>query len=591
MIFIIKTWDKTLIIKTIKIQRKLKLYNPVILVMVFFFVNYIVPDMKADTVERIRVVHNFPGFFYMFIIILFLCILFIVVLFYLVRKKNTELKDAVARFTTSEDKTRALLTACPDIIFIFDDNYNFVEYKAEIKDELYADPSEFIGKNINEVLPPGIARLTIDKIDTLRQTGEIQIFDYELEINGEKLSFDARIVSLTDDRYLAVVRNISEKKKREEEETKSHKLESIGVFAGGIAHDFNNILSAIVGYISLVRMKIDNRSKILELLAEAEKEVMGAKRLTEQLLVFSKEGGPVKENSDIKSVITESADFVMSGSKTALNYMFSAEELKVYIDREQIGQVIQNVVLNASQAMNMAGTVDVKLYKQYLEKSNNLLLQEGNYAVIEIHDEGCGIDKKNLMKIFDPYYTTKSDSNGLGLTISRNIINNHGGAIDVKSEPGAGSTFTIFLPLCEDVITDSCNEPVPWHAKDLKGLSVIIMDDEPQLRYIMQEVLNDEGADTFLSSEGGEAIELFEKMAATGKPPDLIIADLTIPGGMGGMEAIRIIREQGVAFKAIVISGYSNDPVISDYQNYGFDGYLVKPFTSQELLAAVKKIC
>ena len=197
---------------------------------------------------------------------------------------------------------------------------------------------------------------------------------------------------------------------------------------------------------------------------------------------------------------------------------------------------------------------------------------------------------KNLKKIFDPYYTTKSDGNGLGLTICHSIVKRHGGGIDVTSLPGKGSSFTIFLPAYTGMSPDEEDAVKVSGSGNLKNLSILIMDDEPQLRYIMKEVLQDEGAIVYLVSEGGEAIDLFEKMSSSDNPIDLIIADLTIPGGMGGLEAIRLIREQGFPFKAIVISGYSNDPVMSDFKNYGFDAYIAKPFTSEDLLYAVKKV-
>lgn len=573
------------------IRTRIKFKIALITGAIFFFLIPCIHYLHADTADNSGRLYYSAYIYIVIMVMLLLYVLLILILGNIIRKKNIELKTLKVKLDIADNKVRSLFMAIPDFLFILDDKYNFIDYKAEIEDELYADPADFIGKNINDVLPSYLAVLTAAKIDTVKQTGSMQKYNYELEVHGEKLSFNARVVRLTDDRYLLIARNVSEKKKREEEETKSHKLESIGFFAAGIAHDFNNILTAVVGYISLAMKKIDNKPKILELLNEAEKEVLGAKKLTEQLLVFTKGGVPVKEYADINDVVTQSADFIMSGSKTALNYNLAGEELKVNVDRNQISQVFQNIVLNASQAMNSAGTVNITVYKETLGIGNHLSLREGDYAVVEIRDAGAGIEKKNLKRIFDPYFTTRNDCNGLGLTICQNIINDHDGIIDVKSEPGEGSTFTVYLPLNNTSECDTAAEPVSSHLKSLKNKSIIIMDDEPQLRYIMQEVLRDEGAEIFLTSEGIEAIELFEKLAASGKPPDLIIADLTIPGGMGGMEAVRIIREQGVAFKAIVISGYSKDPVIADYHSYGFDAYLVKPFTSNDLLDAVKKIC
>ena len=542
-------------------------------------------EIKYNRLEKyfIPVLSGFIGFAaFMILVSLYLKVK--------IRRKTAELRETVNKLKSSEEKNRALLMANPDLLFIFDSGYNFIDYKAEVNDELYAEPADFIGKNIKEVLPRDLAELTIKKIELVNKTGRMQSYEYDIELDGEKIFFDSRLLKFGENTFLAIVRNISEKKKRDEETIRSHKLESLGIFAGGIAHDFNNILSAIVGYISLARMKIDNKDKAVELLDEAEKSGLRARHLTEQLLAFSKGGNPVKEITNVIDVVKESADFIMSGSKTALNYNVEPDVLKADIDRGQIGQVIQNIILNASQAMPSGGVIYISIRNQYMKDENVISIPEGTYVAIEIKDEGSGIESRNLKRIFDPYFTTKKDGNGLGLTICHSIVKRHGGGIEVESVPGKGTEFTIYLPACNDVKSDKKTASAPKISINLKNLSVIIMDDEPQLRYIMKEVLNDEGAKIFTVSDGSEAIDLFEKMASSGEPADLIIADLTIPGGMGGLEAIRIIREQGLPFKAIVISGYSNDPVMSDFKNYGFDAYIAKPFTSEDLLAVVKKV-
>ena len=542
-------------------------------------------EIKYNRLEKyfIPVLSGFIGFAaFMILVSLYLKVK--------IRRKTAELRETVNKLKSSEEKNRALLMANPDLLFIFDSGYNFIDYKAEVNDELYAEPADFIGKNIKEVLPRDLAELTIKKIELVNKTGRMQSYEYDIELDGEKIFFDSRLLKFGENTFLAIVRNISEKKKRDEETIRSHKLESLGIFAGGIAHDFNNILSAIVGYISLARMKIDNKDKAVELLDEAGKSGLRARHLTEQLLAFSKGGNPVKEITNVIDVVKESADFIMSGSKTALNYNVEPDVLKADIDRGQIGQVIQNIILNASQAMPSGGVIYISIRNQYMKDENVISIPEGTYVAIEIKDEGSGIESRNLKRIFDPYFTTKKDGNGLGLTICHSIVKRHGGGIEVESVPGKGTEFTIYLPACNDVKSDKKTVSAPKISTDLKNLSVIIMDDEPQLRYIMKEVLNDEGAKIFTVSDGSEAIDLFEKMASSGEPADLIIADLTIPGGMGGLEAIRIIREQGLPFKAIVISGYSNDPVMSDFKNYGFDAYIAKPFTSEDLLAVVKKV-
>ena len=482
------------------------------------------------------------------------------------------------------------MLANPDPLFIFDSDYNFIDYYAESDNNLFIPPSEFMGKNIADVLPPDIVELTINKIETARKTGIMQSYEYDLEVDGERRYFKSRLAKFGEDQFLVIVRNISDKRKRNEVAIRSHKLESLEIFAGGIANDFNNILSAIAGNISLARAKIDNKEKVIALLEEAQKAGLRATHLTEQLLAFSKGGTPVKQVTDLKEVVKESADFIMSGSKTAVNYNIEQEVSRCDIDKGQIGQVIQNIILNALQAMPSGGFITISICNKYMEEGNHVLIPEGDYVSIEIKDEGSGIDSKNLKKIFDPYFTTKSEGNGLGLTICSSIVKRHGGGIDVSSVIGKGSVFTIYLPASSEAVYEKKTFQAADGVNSLTNISILIIDDELQLIYIMKEVLADEGAEVFPVSDGEEAIDLFEKMAAAGTPIKMIIADLTIPGGMGGMEAIRIMREQGIPFKAIVISGYSNDPVMSDYKSYGFDAFLTKPFTSEDLLFTVKKV-
>lgn len=522
----------------------------------------------------------------------FACVmaLFALYLRYRVREKTAELSLAVERLRESEQKTKSLLSANPDYLFIFDDEGNFIDYRAENVDSLYLPPEQFIGRSVRDVLPSDIADLTLEVMGCIRNGRQIMTYEYDIDLGQDVMHCEARMVPFGEKKYLAIVRDISEKKKREEEESRSHRLESLGVFAGGIAHDFNNILTAIVGFISLARIKIADRDKALYLLVEAEKAGVRARKLTGQLLAFSKGGAPVKEIASIEQLLTETAEFVLSGSKTAVTFKFESGIRAAEIDRGQIEQVIQNILLNASQAMPSGGTVEIGLRNVSMGDDNPFSLIPGDYVAISISDQGEGIEQKNLKRLFDPYFTTRSEGNGLGLTICHTIIKRHGGVIDVASQPGEGAVFTIYLPAHADEIEVKEDKVAVKERVDFRNLSVLIMDDEPQLRYIMEEVLRDEGAHIIQATDGNEAIDIFEKRAAAGDPVNIVIADLTIPGGMGGMEAVRILREEGTPFRAIVISGYSTDPVIGDFRNYGFDAYLVKPFSAEDLLNTVSSL-
>lgn len=507
-----------------------------------------------------------------------------------IKQKTTELAEAFSRLEASESKNRALIAANPDMLFIFNSNGDFIDFKSPETSPLYRPSHEFIGKNARDVLPPEIAGLTIQNIERVLETGENQFFEYSLFINNSMMYFDSRLVSMGEDRILAIVRDISDKKIREEESLRTHKLESLGIFAGGIAHDFNNILTAIVGNISLARLKIDDRKRAYHLLDEAEKAGLRARKLTDQLLAFARGGNPVKEITGIEDVVREYANFAMSGSKSAIRYSVANNLKSVNIDRGQIGQVIQNIILNASQSMPAGGTIDVSIQDSDIHGDNPLDLPEGPYITVSIRDEGCGIKPENLKTVFDPYFTTRPEGSGLGLTICHTIIKRHGGAIHVESMPDYGTTFIIYIPAYTG---DASSPEIPEEISgnfDLRDCCVLVMDDEPQLRDMMAEVLLEAEVKVHLAKDGNEALAMYDKCSSDSSPVKILIADLTIPGSMGGRELVSILRQKDAKFKAVVISGYSSDPVISEYKKYGFNAYLVKPFSATDLLDTVKKL-
>lgn len=528
--------------------------------------------------------------FYIFTAIIIVMILAGIYLKKKIKEKTSELNKAVVELSHSQAKTSALLKANPDMMFIFNEEGVFLDYKAEDNSVLYISPENFLGKKAEDVLPDKIYKLTMEKIRSVKESGRIEFYEYSMEINGITCYFDARMVPFNENKYLVIVRNITEKKKMEEDALKSHKLESLGIFAGGIAHDFNNILAAINGNIALARLKIDDKETAVPLLQQAEKASIRAGRLTGQLLAFAKGGDPVKEFASIIDIAVESADFVMSGSNSIIEYRFEDNLPKIEIDKGQISQVIQNIIINGCQAMPQGGRIFLSIERIRLNQAREKLISGKDYVKISIRDEGVGIEKENLKKIFDPYYTGRDNGNGLGLTICHTIMKRHGGSIEVESEPGSGTTFYLYLPVSDKIIIPRGENMGNTSGKDLSGKSVLIIDDEDQIREIMAEIFKMEGIEPLLASEGSEGIKLFDEQTASGKPVDCIVADLTIPGGMGGKEAVELLRSRGGNFKAIVTSGYSSDPVISRYREFGFDAYITKPFSIHDLLALIREI-
>lgn len=391
----------------------------------------------------------------------------------------------------------------------------------------------------------------------------------------------SRFISNNQPYLLLIIDDLTEKKKMEEEIQKAAKLESLGLLAGGIAHDFNNLLTGILGNINIVKMLTNAEQKEFKRLEEAEKASIRAMGLTKQLLTFSKGGAPVKEVTSIKEVITDSALFAIRGSNVKCEFSIPEDIKPVEADKELLWQVINNIVLNACQAMPEGGIINIQTRNINTADDNKYPVKDGSYVMIIIEDHGTGIQKENLEKIFDPYFTTKKSGSGLGLASAYSIVKNHGGNISVASEPGKGTTFTIYIPASSKEPDKKVNlqedKSAPQQAK------ILLMDDEEIVRNVTGDMLNLIGYETLFANDGVEAVKLYKEAKDTGAPFDAVIMDLTIPGGMGGKEAIKKLLEIDSGVKAIVSSGYSDDHVMAEYNKHGFLGVVRKPYKLQDL--------
>jgi signal transduction histidine kinase/ActR/RegA family two-component response regulator len=376
-------------------------------------------------------------------------------------------------------------------------------------------------------------------------------------------------------------REIVERKRAEDELLRAQKLESLGVFAGGIAHDFNNILTAILGNLSFARMQLSPSHAIFRRLEECEKATVSATDLTRQLLTFARGGEPVKALIDSASLIREATTFVLRGLKVRSVLDLADGLWCVEADCGQLSQALHNLLINAAQAMCDGGEVKVSGVNETLEAGNQQMLPPGAYVKIIVEDHGCGIPQENFGRIFDPYFTTKSQGSGLGLASVYSIVKRHGGTVAVASSVGVGSSFTIYIPASPDRLPDA--EVTKKIAGAAAGGRILIMDDEDFIREIVNEILRYLGYSVEVCADGNEAVERVQKAREDNTPFAAIILDLTVPGGMGGKEAASLILEIDPDAVLIVSSGYSNDPVIANFTDYGFKGVIGKPFDTSTL--------
>ncbi len=489
------------------------------------------------------------------------------------------------------------LNSIADAVIICDTHGNILLLNSIAEDLTGYQQNECEGKSLEAVFNienNETDNQIINPVEKVLQTGKTQGLQENIVLisrNNRKyaISNSAAPIVTKDGNTLGVVlvfRDETQRKRIEEEASKAQKLESIGILAGGIAHDFNNILTAINGNISLAKLipEVEKKEKYL---THAEKAVEQAKKLSMQLLTFSKGGDPIRETVSIKDIIEDSSGFVLRGSKVKCNLLFQDDLKPASLDKGQFSQVIQNIVLNANQAMPDGGTIDIKATNAILSDSNDYALAGGDYVKIEIRDSGTGIPQANLERIFDPYFTTKSDGHGLGLAIVYSIIKKHHGLITFESNVGQGTIVTIMLPSAERK-PEEIEEQLDT-TPDGKG-HVLIMDDNDDVRDIIGSSLNYLGYTYSEADDGLIAIELYTKAYRTSKAFDAVLMDLTVPGGMSGKEAVQEILKLDPEAQVIVISGYSRDPILANFEDYGFVGKLIKPFQMQDMKEVLNKV-
>ncbi|MEI6511718.1 MAG: PAS domain-containing protein [bacterium] len=360
------------------------------------------------------------------------------------------------------------------------------------------------------------------------------------------------------------------------------KLDSLGLLASGIAHDFNNILAVIMGCVSLVEMTANLTEKETSLIEDAENAIMRARDLVKQMLTFSKGGAPIKTVTSISEMLKEASSFVLHGSKSNCHFEIAEDLWNCDIDTGQVSQVIENLVINANEAMSNGGRITVHAENVFFETQPYFPLEPGNYVQVKVSDQGVGIKSEHVEKIFDPFFTTKSSGTGLGLATVHSIIRKHGGYVGVESSEGKGTTFTFYLPATNCALEvqypDFSESSIPNYSGH-----ILVMDDEYLIRQVTKSALQNIGCDVEITSDGTEAIRLYEQATSEGRAFDGVILDLTVPGGMGGKETLEKLREIDPNVKAIVISGYSADPILANFKEYGFVGAIAKPFHINDL--------
>jgi len=462
----------------------------------------------------------------------------------------------------------------------------------ELTGWMAADASGRLLREILVLINQNTGKPLTDPVESVLKSGSIATLVEDTVLiarDGREISIAASGAPIRDKNseiigVVLVFRDVTEQNRMEEELLKTKKLESIGILAGGIAHDFNNILSAILGNINLVRHIIrPDELKAQTFLEQAEKASIRAQNLTQQLLTFSKGGEPLRQKASILQIIGDSTEFILRGTSIKYEYDIPTDTWAVDVDPGQISQVVQNIVLNARHAMPAGGTIQISCRNVAPDHAKPASLDKNmKYVMVAIADNGTGIPKNVINNIFDPYFSTKKDGSGLGLSICHSIITKHHGHIAVSSEEGSGTVFTFYVPATDSPFT----EEEAIHEEKVyaeHAITVLLMDDDEQVRTIGEAMLAHLGCNTLLAQDGEEALEVYKTFRDAGQTVDVVIMDLTIPGGMGGREAVAELLNIDPEAKVIVSSGYSHDPVMANFTDYGFCAAIVKPYLLKEL--------
>lgn len=389
-----------------------------------------------------------------------------------------------------------------------------------------------------------------------------------------------------------VIRDATEKKELEEDLRRSRNLEALGILARGIAHEYNNILTSTLGYISLAKVVTGEEHKIFRALEKAENAGLMAKEISYRLLTFSKGGEPQKRKGSIIDTLKQAAHHILKSGQTTTDWHFDQHLWPVMFDRHQVNLAVSNILKNAIEALSNQGCIEIKVKNFKVPGKRSSVIKRGNYVKITITDQGSGIPNEYLPKVFDPYFTTKEKAEGMGLTTAYSIIRKHGGWIGIKSkknQEASGTTVTLLLPAAVTLSEQkkiAISIPVPEKKAEppaVRKRKILVMDDEIMIREIAREMLEFLDYEAVSAEDGEEALELYRSAMKAGNPIEVVILDLVVPTGMGGKECIQKLQEFDPNVKAIVSSGYSDDPVVANYQDYGFRGILSKPYKINQL--------
>jgi PAS domain S-box-containing protein len=495
---------------------------------------------------------------------------------------------AIEDLTASRRRLSRLMTADPSAVVLLDVSGTVQDCNPQALELLGRTEVGLIGKDFFGMLKRGAERLR-QFLDSSSPDGSFRFIGQLSRPDGSCFPFEAR-ASVFEEAggrlFFLGIQDATRRLALEAEAARNERLESVGVLAGGIAHDFNNILTGILANLSLLKLEKPGSSRFSGLAAEAEKAAMSARHLTNQLLTFSQGGAPVKRAVPTAELLEQAARFLLRGSGVSFSISSEPDLWNLEADPEQFSQVVANLVLNAKQAMNDSGSLSISASNLTLGPPQEEGLAPGRYVRLTFHDSGPGIPGDIADRVFDPYFTTREKGHGLGLTTSHSIVARHGGIIRILPSQ-RGALFEVVMPAA---VSGAQKPPESGRTSRTHRGRILVLDDEEIVRNAAKNLLEALGCESDQASDGATAVAMYREALRDGRPYDAVIMDLTVPGGMGGEQAVREVLAVDPGARVIVSSGYAGNSIMASYLDFGFSGVLSKPYTLSELSDVIRRV-
>jgi PAS domain S-box-containing protein len=508
------------------------------------------------------------------------------------REQIAERRRAEEKSRESEAKTRALLDAIPDVVFRLDRQGTLLECKGA-QENLYLPREAFLGKRITDVLHTALPTRIMARLEEALHSRKLQVFEYELEIKGEPKHFECRMVAIGEDQAMAIIRDMTEKIRLEEQLRRAQKMEAVGTLAGGIAHDLNNVLSGLVSYPDLLLLDLPPNSPLRDPILTIKNSGEKAANIVQDLLTLARRGVSVSEVINLNTIITEyfkSPEFAkLRGYHPALELDLKLETdlLNIHGSAHHLSKTVMNLVSNAAEALPEGGRIRIRTENRYIDKpiAGYDDIKAGDFVLLEVSDNGVGISPEDIKHIFEPFYTKKvmeRSGTGLGMAVVWGTVKDHSGYIDVQSEIGKGTRISIYLPASRELVSKLV-PPVSWEQYRGRGETILVVDDMPEQLEIASNILVKLGYRVTTASSGHEAVNHLKR-----DPADLVILDMIMDPGMDGLETYQEILKIRPGQKAIIASGFSETERVRQAAALGVGAYIKKPYLLKSIGVAVR---